>query len=163
MATPDPILIACCGNPIMGDDAFGPLVASELRRRPAAGVEVLELAAKPASLLDHLPQRSAMLIVDAAVAPGRPLGDLIEMDWDSPRRPALVSERSISTHGISIADQIVLARATGLLPAVVRLFAVSIGAHETFAVAATEVSARVPDVAGRIVEFSTGLLCRWRI
>ena len=66
-----PILVACCGNPLAGDDAFGHLVAEELQHDPMVGVEVLDLAMNPASLLDqNLEGRRVLLIVDAAEVPG---------------------------------------------------------------------------------------------
>ena len=121
-----PILIAACGNMLAGDDAFGPLVARELMRHKLEGVEVVDLGMRPAGLLDHLPGRRAVIIVDAAVSPGTTPGVLIEMDFFAPppaHRPALCADRATSTHALSIAGQLELAQALGLLPDTVRLLA----------------------------------------
>ncbi len=121
-----PILIAACGNTLAGDDAFGPLVAREFSRNPGilpAGVEVLDLGMRPAALLDHLPGRRAVMLVDAALCPGTPAGELLEMDFFAPNRPALCADRTTSTHALSIAGQLELAQALSLLPPTVRLLA----------------------------------------
>jgi Ni,Fe-hydrogenase maturation factor len=75
-----PILVAAYGNDLAADDAFGPLVAEAVRARSLAGVAVANLGMKPASLLDHLPGRRAVCVVDAARCDGLPAGTLIEAD-----------------------------------------------------------------------------------
>lgn len=120
------ILVVTCGNPLAGDDAFGTRLAEELRLSPVDGVEVVDLAMNPLSLPDHLQDRDALIVVDAAMVPDTPPGQLIECDWDDPHRPQLVSEAFLSTHGMSIAYQVELARATGLLPPLVRLLVATI-------------------------------------
>ncbi len=120
------ILVACCGNPLAGDDAFGHLVALELGKEPPPKAEIIDLAMNPASLLDHLEGRRVLVVVDAAQVPGSAAGELIECDWRDPNRPGLVSDSTVSTHGFSVADQIVLANRIGLLPEVVRIVALTI-------------------------------------
>ena len=65
-----PILVAAYGNDLAGDDAFGPLVAEAVRAKVLAGVEVVNLGMKPASLLVHLAGRRAVCVVDAARCEG---------------------------------------------------------------------------------------------
>ena len=118
-----PILIAACGNTLAGDDAFGPLVARELAGQSLSVVEVIDLGIRPAGLIDHLPGRRAVILVDAAVCPGAAPGGLLDMDFFAPGRPTLCADRITSTHALSLAGQLELARALGMLPPIVRLVA----------------------------------------
>ncbi len=122
-STPQPILVAACGNTLAGDDAFGPLVAQELQRRPPAGVDVIDLGMRPAGLIDHLPGRRVVILVDAALWPGHAPGELLDMDFFDPLRPPLCADRITSTHALSLAGQLELAEALGMLPEIVRLVA----------------------------------------
>jgi hydrogenase maturation protease len=125
MTTPalHPILIAACGNTLAGDDAFGPLVARELAQKPLPGVEVIDLGMRPAGLIDHLTARRAVILVDAALCPGAAPGGLLDMDFFASGRPTLCADRITSTHALSLAGQLELARALGMLPPIVRLVA----------------------------------------
>lgn len=120
------ILIAACGNVMASDDAFGPRVASELRQRDLPGVEVVDLDIRPAALLDYLPGKSGLVLIDAVVAPGVEPGRVLDLDWFSPQRPELINDDTMSTHGLSIAMQLDLAKKLGLLPKRVRLVAACI-------------------------------------
>ncbi|MAE66141.1 MAG: hypothetical protein CMJ18_17870 [Phycisphaeraceae bacterium] len=122
-----PILVAACGNAMAGDDIFGHLVVERLKTAPAPNIEVIELGANPARLIDRLADRDTLFVVDAAWFPDEGTGRLIDVDWFDPDRPPLMSESLLSTHGLSIADQLNLARRLDLLPSIVRLIAVTIG------------------------------------
>lgn len=120
------ILVAACGNIMASDDAFGPLVARELRHRAPAGIEVTDLDIRPAALLDYLTGKDGLILVDAVHAPSLEIGELIDIDWFSPDRPALINDDTMSTHGLSLAMQLNLAKQLDLLPPRVRLIAVAI-------------------------------------
>ena len=120
------ILVATCGNVMASDDAFGPCVACELRRLDLPGVEVVDLDIRPAALLDHLPGKTGLILVDAAYAPHLEPGQVLDIDWFSPDRPGLANDDAMSTHGLSIAVQLDLAERLGILPARVRLIAATI-------------------------------------
>jgi hydrogenase maturation protease len=119
------ILVAACGNSMAGDDAFGPLVAQSLQHDPIPGVEAVDLGTNPSMLLDVLGGQRALVIVDAAIAPNLAPGTLIDCEWQSAVRPVLAHERTTSTHGLAIGDQIELARTIGMLPQIIRLIAVA--------------------------------------
>ncbi len=121
------LLAAACGNMMASDDAFGPLVSRELRRIHPPGVEVIDLDIRPAALLDHLAGRTGLVILDAVHAPDHPPGEVLDIDWFSEDRPALVNDDTMSTHGLSIATQLQLAGKLGLLPPSVRLIAMTLG------------------------------------
>ncbi len=70
MAAIRPILMAACGNPDASDDAFGSMVARQFPRKAHPELEIVDLALNPAELLHCLDARRALLVVDAARAPG---------------------------------------------------------------------------------------------
>ncbi|MCC6682836.1 MAG: hydrogenase maturation protease [Phycisphaeraceae bacterium] len=132
---PPHILVASCGNPDAGADAFGPAVTAALRQKRGQTpfFKVIDLGIRPAALLDHLEGVDELIIVDAALLPGRkPLPGVLDIDWDSPARPPLAHDDPMSTHGLSIAHQLELARALGLLPPRVRLIAALINSPAAF-------------------------------
>jgi hydrogenase maturation protease len=115
------LLVATCGNLMASDDAFGPLVARDLRQIRPPGVEVVDLDIRPAALLDHLPGRTGLILVDAVHAPGQPPGRVLDLDWFGPDRPELANDDTMSTHGLSLGMQIEMAERLGMLPPFVRL------------------------------------------
>jgi hydrogenase maturation protease len=143
------VLVAACGNAQAGDDAFGPSVAAALRHHPNGHLRIVNLAMVPASLSDHLPGACGLVIVDAVLGCGGEAG-LIDMEWDSQARPRLMSDRAISTHGLSVADQVELARALGALPPVVRLIGVEARATKLGEPMSRAVRRLVPVTARRV-------------
>ena len=147
-----PILVAACGNELAGDDAFGPLVAEELRRRSPPGLEVVTLGMRPAGLLDHLEARPGVLLVDAALPEGAgPPGTLIDMDYFAPDRPSLVHDQTLSSHGLSLGHELALARGLGMLPARVGLVAATVSSTELGDPVSEPVRRLVPTAADAIV------------
>ncbi len=158
MTEPPDILIACCGNAMRGDDAFGSLVAEAMRREPPLPATLVELGMRPAALLDHLPGQRVLLLVDAARvdAPTDDDADanhLIDVDFFDPERPALVHDDALSTHGLSIADQLELARRLGMLPPVVRLIAAPVTTVALGRPATPAVRALASAAAQRLIDF----------
>lgn len=121
MSAAAPVLVACCGNALAGDDAFGPAVAETLRRNRVENVEVLDLRLDPASLVERLEGRRMLVVVDAARIPQTPAGRVVALDWRTEARSALPVGSPMGTHGISIADQLMLAESLGMLPPIVWL------------------------------------------
>jgi hydrogenase maturation protease len=149
-----PILVAAYGNDMAADDAFGPLVAEALRAKALPGVEVKSLGMKPASLLADLAGRSAVCVVDAASCDGLPAGTLIEADFFDPDRPRLVHDVALSSHGLSVADELELARRLGLCPKNVRLVAAVAGSVEVGRPASDAVAGQVPAAVSRIAAWA---------
>jgi hydrogenase maturation protease len=109
-----PILVIACGNSMAGDDAFGAHVLGALRRQTMPDVELIDLSIDPSRLLNHLTERVALIVIDAARCDDLPTGTLIEADWDSSQRSRLAVGQSCgSTHGLGLADHIEMARRLG--------------------------------------------------
>ena len=110
-----------------GDDAFGPLVADHLRTRTHVDADVLDLGMKPLALLNHLAGRSALIVVDAALPGGDfPSGRLIDLEYSRRACPQLLHDASLSSHGLSLADELELAREVEMLPEQVFVVAAAI-------------------------------------
>jgi hydrogenase maturation protease len=152
------ILVAAYGNNLAADDSFGPLVAEAVRARAIPGVEVVSLGMKPASLLDYLANHRAVCVVDAARCDGLPAGTLIDVDFFDADRPPLVHDASLSTHGLSVADELALAQRLGLCPKHVRLVAVVAASIEVGRSPSFEVLRQVPAAASRIADWTRKLL-----
>ena len=150
-----PILIVTCGNPDAGDDGLGHAVAEALRADPVPGVTVKELGIRPADLLDYVQGYAALIIVDAVSCPGEKPGKLMDVDWFDPARPFLRSEKTSSTHGISLGRQIDLGQALGILPLYVRVVGVNIARTEIGYPMTDAVEMRIPDVVRIIKDHAT--------
>ncbi len=160
-----PILIAACGNLIAGDDEFGPLVAAALREMASdrmPWMKIVDLEMKPTALLDYLPGPELLILVDAAQSPGDEAGKLIDVDWFSPDRPTLVRDAILSSHGLSIPEDIKLADRLNILPDQVRLVAVTIGMTRIGGTMRHEVRCQVPAAAETILDFTRAWHTQYR-
>jgi hydrogenase maturation protease len=150
-------LIACCGHPAAGDDALGPLVARALRDLGLPeGVELVDLGANPARLLDHLDDRTALILVDAIVCEGRAPGELIDVAWPEALSALTLGSSSPSTtHGLGVAEQLTLVEQLGMRPRAVRVVGLTIDQ----AAIGTDVSDAVRDRLPALVD-RVRLACR---
>jgi hydrogenase maturation protease len=122
-----PFLVAACGNVMAGDDAFGPRVAEAFRVVAPDDVEVIDAGMKPLGLLDVIEGREGLIVVDAALPVDQvSLEELIVLDMLQQAVPPLVHDRALSSHGLAIADELMLAGALGVLPRRVHLVAAQI-------------------------------------
>ncbi|HEY6016616.1 MAG TPA: hydrogenase maturation protease [Gaiellaceae bacterium] len=101
-------LVVALGNELRGDDAVGLEVARRVR-----GVRVVATEAEPTRLIDEFEGADPLVIVDAARSGGRP-GTIHRIDLAKEELPAVLFRGS--THHLSLADTIGLARALGRLP-----------------------------------------------
>lgn len=116
-------LIACFGNPLMGDDALGPrllelLAAAQL----PAGTTLKDLQAPGVDVLLHLEGVDRLILIDA-LASDDPPGTLRVFDHET-LLDIPVDPRS-SPHQPSLLETLHMARALDLLPAKIHLVAVA--------------------------------------
>jgi hydrogenase maturation protease len=93
------------GRRAAGDDGVGPAVIDALRELEPSDVELVELG-EPSGLIPLLATPSPVVIVDAVLIDGCAPGCVVALDADTlPQRA-----RSVSTHGVGLAQAIALAR-----------------------------------------------------
>jgi Ni,Fe-hydrogenase maturation factor len=87
-----------------------------------------------------------------------PGGTLIDADFFDANRPRLVHDAALSTHGLSLADELELARRLGIGPSDVWLVAVVAGSVAVGCPVSAEVLRQVPAAASRIASWASRLL-----
>jgi hydrogenase maturation protease len=155
-----PILVGAYGNDMAADDAFGPLVVAALAAAPPADVEIVNLGMKPLALLDHLAGRRAVCVIDAAHCADMPVGTLIDADFSAANRLRLVHDTVLSTHGLSVADELALAARLGMYQGAVNLLAAVVASVEVGRPPDERVLRQVPVAAGRIAAWARRILDR---
>lgn len=138
------LLVLCVGNPLRGDDGFGPAVAARLESGPAMlRLDVRAVHQLTPELAEPLSRAPHAVIVDAAVHV--PEGRLTVRRLSGPATPSDLS------HGLDPAALCTLARALyGRAP---ELTLILFGARAfDFDAALTPAAARCVDAAARAVE-----------
>lgn len=123
LATTRPILVATFGNTMAGDDAFGQLVGDRVRAMELQDVAIAQVGAQPYGLVHRLEDdHPGLVIVDASLATQEiSAGQLLDLDFLAPNNLQLVHDIVVSTHGLSVANELELARRLHVLPPRVRL------------------------------------------
>lgn len=115
-----PVLILGLGNPLYGDDGFGPAVVEALSRMELpADVEVLDGGTAGLGLLPAIAGRERLLVVDVAEM-GRPAGTLVHFRWPE---VGLTGASPLSLHQAGLAEVLALAERLGWTPKEVDIFA----------------------------------------
>jgi len=105
-----PLLIGV-GNDFAGDDGAGRLVARGLAG--CGGLDVVECHGAAADLVTYMEGRGEVIIVDACVS-GAAAGQVQRIDGLGGGLPPWL--RSVSSHGIGVAEAVQLAGILGSLP-----------------------------------------------
>lgn len=113
-----PLLIGV-GNDFASDDAAGRLVARKLRH--SSNFEIAETHGAAADLVTLMEGRDHVIIVDACTSGAAP-GTLHRIDGMGDNLPGWL--RSVSSHGIGVAEGIQLAHVLGDLPERIDIWAI---------------------------------------
>jgi hydrogenase maturation protease len=146
-AAPEPVLVIGVGNAYRGDDAAGLAVAGYLRALAPAGIDVVEHAGDPVSLMDAWGGYDRVYLVDAVVAGGVP-GSVYRFDPGAGSLAAWSGGRG--THGAGVAEAIGLARALSLLPPRLTVYGIEGGSFDLSADLSPAVRRAVTDVCARL-------------
>lgn len=121
-------IILGLGNEILGDDAFGLLVARSLKEAGAAvHADVVECSASGFRLLDYLEGYDRAILIDSYLCPERPLGEVLAFEIEDDRGPL----PSSGSHFFSFPQTIAAGRAMGMhLPTRVTAYCAVIHGHE---------------------------------
>jgi hydrogenase maturation protease len=118
MSMTKPLLIGV-GNDFARDDAAGRLVVRRLRGH--GDVEIAETHGAAADLVTLMEGRDHVIIVDACMSGAAP-GTLHQIDGMGENLPTWL--RSVSSHGIGVAEGIQLAHVLGVLPQRIDIWAI---------------------------------------
>lgn len=135
------------GNPDRGDDGAGRAVVRRLRSLLTDEAELIEENGEAAALLARLEGADAAYLVDAC-ASGSPVGTILR--FDAAATPLPQHAFGLSTHGISLAEAIELARALRQLPPRCVVYAIEGTCFETGAPLTRAVAEAVAEVARRL-------------
>ena len=146
------LTVVCVGNRWRSDDGAGLAVADRLRARLPKGVDLVEREGEPTALIDSWADAEAVWIVDAVAPRGEP-GRIHLLDAGP--GPLSADLFRTSTHHLSLAEALELARALDRLPARARVVGIE---GEVFAVGAelTPAVAAAVDRAAEIVLVELG-------
>jgi hydrogenase maturation protease len=142
------------GNPYRGDDAAGLLAARHAAALLPADVTVVEEEGEPTALLDRWRTADAAVVIDAVVSGARP-GTVHRID--AAAGPVPSSLFGVSTHALSVADAIELARALKTLPPRIIVYGIEGENFEAGTVISPQVAAAVEDTARRVAAEAMGL------
>jgi hydrogenase maturation protease len=106
--------VVCVGNRLRGDDAVGLEVARHLRGTLPEDVQLTEREGEPTTLIAAWEGADALWVVDA-VSSGSTAGTVHRLDAGA--RPLPPDPFRASTHHVSLAETVELARVLGRLPA----------------------------------------------
>lgn len=124
MTVPHDTLIIGIGNRYRGDDGVGFYVICNLQDCDLQNVELMEVKPDGYSLIEVWKDRELVIIVDAAVGTGPP-GTIKRFDALKEKIPSMLSP--VSSHSISLAETISLAKSLKQLPKRLYIFAIEIG------------------------------------
>jgi hydrogenase maturation protease len=151
-----PIRIIGLGNALRGDDAVGLLAARRLSSRVGERTHVIEAEMAGMEILDLMTDARVVILIDA-VQSGQGPGTIHRLDASAgPIGSRLVSH---STHAMSPADTIELARTLGVLPPIVILYGVEVGDTGAGRSLSPEVARSLDEVVERVWRESEAAAC----
>ncbi len=110
------------GNEYRGDDGVGRIVARRIAALGIAGVSVCEASGESLTLMELWRGAGRVLLVDALKSGAEP-GTVMRMDAGSAPLPAEFVQQC-STHALSLAEAVELARSLGQLPPEVVIYGI---------------------------------------
>jgi hydrogenase maturation protease len=140
-------LVIGVGNPDRGDDGAGRAAARWLLNHPPAGVDIIEHDGEVSSLLASLDGAATTYLIDACTS-GAAAGTV--QRFDAGAAPLPQDAFSLSTHGLSLAEAIELARTLGRLPDRCIVYAIEGDTFEPGASLSPPVKAAIADVGERV-------------
>ena len=107
------VVVIGVGNPYRRDDGAGLVVAQRLRQEAPGHVTVIEQEGESTALLEVWKNARAVVLIDAVFS-GAAAGTIHRLDAQAEAIPQELFR--YSTHAVSVAEAIELARALGQLP-----------------------------------------------
>jgi hydrogenase maturation protease len=142
------VVVIGIGNLYRRDDAAGLVVAQRLRQQAAAGVTVIEHEGEPTALLDAWKDAGAVILIDAVFS-GAEAGTIHRLDAQADAIPQELFR--YSTHTMSVAEAIELARTLGLLPPRLVVYGIEGKDFSPGAGLSPEVESGIPELVERVL------------
>jgi hydrogenase maturation protease len=147
------ILVVGLGNPILGDDSVGWVVAEQVRGRvDAAAIDVECLAVGGLRLMEFMIGYDQAIVIDALTSRTQPVGQVTAFPLEG--MPDLTAGHTTSAHDTSLQSALDMGRKMGLdLPGEVMVVGIEAQQVFDFSEELTEpVTAAVPEAVERVVE-----------
>lgn len=145
-----PVLVIGIGNHYRSDDAVGPVVAQMLKTMNLPGVTVIEESGESVALMEAWKDTDRVIVVDAAFSGGAP-GTIYRFDARVQQIPRSLFAH-YSTHALSIADAIELARTLNQLPPCLIVYGIESKYFEPGIGLSPEVEQAAHDVVHRVAQ-----------
>ena len=120
------VVIVGVGNRDRGDDALGLEAVDRLRARVPEGVHLESISGDMTDVLETFDGRELAIVIDAMHSGAEP-GTVLRLDVTAGEMPVEL-ERFLSSHTLSLAEAIELARTLGRIPLRLIVFGVEIAA-----------------------------------
>ncbi len=146
------IKIIGLGNPFIGDDAVGVLVARKLRLYEQISVSILDGGLAGLNLLHDMEGTDTLILIDAVHShseAGTIFRFTIPQDLENIGKLAWGTSAS-STHAFGLAEALTLAHTLEVLPAQVVLFGIELGQIQKGRAVSPTVSKAMKEVVNRI-------------
>jgi len=153
-----PSVLVGLGNPLLGDDAAGILLAGEVHRLLGDDkIELREAAVGGLELMDLLEGRERAVVVDSILLEGEEPGELFLLDLEGP----LAERFDGGSHHLGLLEGLEVARRLGIpMPSFLRVYAIQVEDSFTFREGLTpRVEKALPYAAERIVKEVGPRLC----
>jgi hydrogenase maturation protease len=149
MTEPRQILVIGLGNDYRGDDAVGHVVARKLKAIGADNIRIVEESGEGAALIEAWKGANFVILIDA-VHSGGSAGSLHRFDVES--QPIPTGYFQYSTHALSVAEAVELARVLGQLPAKLIVYGIEGKTFDSGAGLSQEVQEAVEELVRRLRE-----------
>lgn len=153
-AMPRGVLVVGLGNPARGDDGVGERVARRLGPLVPAGVDVMHRAGDVMALIEDWAGYGALVVVDASAPDGNP-GRVRRFDLSEEALSPAVGVAS--SHAFGLAEAVAMARALGLAPELIIVYAIEGADFDSGAPLSAAVAAAVDGVVAAVLEESGSL------
>jgi hydrogenase maturation protease len=142
------VVVIGVGNPYRRDDAAGLVVAQRLRQAAPGHVTVMELEGEPTALLEAWKGAHTVVLIDAVFS-GAEAGTVHRLDAQAGAIPQELFR--YSTHAVSVAEAVELARALGQLPPKLVVYGIEGKDFRAGVGLSPEVESRVAELTERVL------------
>ncbi|MCX6988107.1 MAG: hydrogenase maturation protease [Chlamydiae bacterium] len=150
------LLILGIGNPFRGDDGAGWAVIDALQIKTHGKVMLQKSRGDVADLIEAFQNHKKVIVIDACRS-SRPSGTWSRID--ALHEPLPMEATKTSTHGITISQAIVLAKALGHLPEELILYALEGSCFDVTGLLSEQVHSAIQEVAQHIFNAKETQLC----